>query len=182
MKVKFRFRRNFAGSSEMRIRLLALDCDGVLTDGHVWFSEQGNQVFKRYSFQDIMGLNLAQRAGVRIALISGEPIPKNLMKKLDIRKKYRTVKNSPFFRQNIKNKAAELQQIMKNCSVRSKETIYVGDDVNDIDAIRLAGFGVSVKNAPKRVRQIAKMITQANGGSGAVREIIEKLILNNKKV
>lgn len=163
-------------SKKHTIRLIALDCDGVLTDGHVWFFENAPQVLKRYSFKDIMGLNLAQRAGFRIAIISGEKIAKALVRKIDIRKIYPDVKHPPIVMEKIRNKQAAIKQAMEKCSVSSRETLYIGDDVNDIAAMETVKTSVAVQDANPMVKRIAKIVTKAKGGKGAVREIVDYLI------
>ena len=162
----------------MKIRLIVTDCDGVLTDGSIWMAEKSSEILKRYSFKDIMGLNIAQRLGIRVALMSAEPISKLLQSKLDIRKKY-GVKYPPFILERVSNKKSKLVELMKKLAIKSSETLFIGDDVNDIAAMKTTGFSATVTNALPVVKKAAKYTSHTKGGFGAVREIVEKIVLSN---
>jgi len=117
---------------------------------------------------------MAQRSGVLVAIISGEKVSKSIVKKLDLRKQEKRVRHAPIVKSQCRNKAGVLKSILKKYQISAKNTIYIGDDINDIPAIRMVGIGVAVRNAPKQVKAVARLVTTRDGGNGAVREIIEK--------
>jgi 3-deoxy-D-manno-octulosonate 8-phosphate phosphatase (KDO 8-P phosphatase) len=146
---------------------LAMDVDGVLTDGGVWWGPDGEE-WKRVSFADIMGLSLARRAGIIPALISGEnsPFVDHIAKKLLIR---HVIKG-------CRDKAAALRQFSSESGLSLAEICYVGDDINDLPAMEIAGYSVAPPNAAAEVLARASLITRATGGNGAVREIVNALL------
>lgn len=146
---------------------MALDVDGVLTDGGLWWSASGEEL-KRFCFADIMGLSLARRAGLQLALISGEnsPLVDRYAEKLLIR---HVVKG-------CRNKAAALKEFANATGIRLQETCFMGDDVNDLPPMQIAGLSAAPANAVKDVLATAEFITKSTGGNGAVRELIEALL------
>lgn len=151
-----------------RIRALAMDVDGVLTDGCFWWGPGGAE-WKRFCFADVMGLSLARRAGLKLALISGEdsPLVDRYAKKLHIA---HVVKG-------CRDKAAALREFAAAAGVELADVCYMGDDVNDLPAMQIAGFSAAPANAAGDVLGSADFIAKSAGGSGAVRELIEKLLL-----
>jgi 3-deoxy-D-manno-octulosonate 8-phosphate phosphatase (KDO 8-P phosphatase) len=150
-----------------RIKAIALDVDGVLTDGGVWWGPDGEE-WKRFCFSDIMGLSLARKAGLTLALISGEDSP--LVDRLA------TKVNIPFVEKNCKDKAAALRRFAKQFQVGLDEVCFMGDDVNDLAALALAGLAASPADARPVVRQNCSFISQAKGGNGAVRELVDAIL------
>jgi 3-deoxy-D-manno-octulosonate 8-phosphate phosphatase (KDO 8-P phosphatase) len=146
---------------------LALDVDGVLTDGSVWWSSGGEE-WKRFGFADIMGLSLARRSGLKVALISGEnsPLVDHFARKLHIE----------FAVKGCRDKAAALDDFAKQTGIALRAICYMGDDVNDLAAMRLAGCSAAPANASLRVREIVKIVTGRTGGDGAVRELVERIL------
>jgi len=149
------------------IRAVAIDVDGVLTDGTFWWGPNG-QEWKRFSFRDVMGISRARRAGLIFALISGEdsPLVDRIALKLGIDDVFK----------GCKDKAAALQEFARRRDLRVAEIAFMGDDVNDLGAMQLAGLAAVPANAEKTVRQHAKFVSQYDGGMGAVRELVEFLI------
>jgi 3-deoxy-D-manno-octulosonate 8-phosphate phosphatase (KDO 8-P phosphatase) len=153
-----------------KVKALALDVDGVLTDGGVWWGPDG-QEWKRFSFVDIMGVSLAVKAGLRVALISGEdsPLVDRFAQKFAL---------TDIFK-GCRDKAGALQQFAKQNQLALEEIAFMGDDVNDLGAMRAAGWSAAPLNAVASVRSAAQFVTQHRGGDGAVREVID-LILQNR--
>jgi 3-deoxy-D-manno-octulosonate 8-phosphate phosphatase (KDO 8-P phosphatase) len=149
------------------LRAIALDVDGVLTDGGVWWGPDG-QEWKRFSFADIMGVSLARKAGFIVALISGEdsPLVDRFAAKLGI----------IYVEKNCKDKASALRQFAACASVSLSEICFMGDDVNDLQAMQLAGMAAAPANAQPAVRRIAAFVANSNGGNGAVRELVDALL------
>jgi len=147
-----------------RIRAIALDVDGVLTDGGFWWGAGGEEL-KRFSFIDVMGLSLARRAGFVIALISGEdsPLVDRYAEKMKIR---HVAKGS-------RDKAGALRSLSSETGFNLEEFCYMGDDINDIPAMQIAGVSFAPANAHELVLSRAQIVTSKAGGHGAVREMID---------
>jgi 3-deoxy-D-manno-octulosonate 8-phosphate phosphatase (KDO 8-P phosphatase) len=156
-----------AGPQLARVRALVMDVDGVLTDGGLWWGPGGEE-WKRFCFADIMGLSLARRAGLTLALISGEnsPLVDRYAEKMLIR---HVVKN-------CRDKAAALRAFAAETNIPLEEICFVGDDVNDLAAIDLAGFSAAPANASPAVLERVHFVARAVGGNGAVRELVDAFL------
>jgi len=152
--------------SAKRIQLVALDFDGVLTDGGMYLSADGSAA-KKVSFQDIMGLSRWQRRGRLVALVSGEdcPVARAFAAKLSLQ--------HAFF--GVKQKADVLRDLMSELHLGDDEVCFMGDDINDIQAMSIAGLAATVPHAPRRVLSVADWLSPTPAGSGAVRELLEYL-------
>jgi len=150
-----------------KIKAIAMDVDGVLTDGGVWWGPNGEE-WKRFCFADIMGLSLAREAGFVLALISGEdsPLVSRLAKKMRIKD----------VALNCQQKAAALTEFVKQHDLVLEEVCFMGDDVNDIPALEIAGLSAAPSNAQPAVLAKCKFVTKASGGNGAVRELVNHLL------
>lgn len=148
------------------IRAIALDVDGVLTDGGFWWGTDGEEL-KRFCFADVMGLSLARRAGIVLALVSGEntPLVDRYASKLHIN---HVVKG-------CRDKAAALRQISNDTGIDLAGFCFMGDDINDLAPMRIAGVSAAPSNAAPMVIRESKLVTERPGGNGAVRELIETL-------
>jgi len=157
-----------------RITAIALDVDGVLTDGGVWWGPNGEE-WKRFCFADIMGLSLARKAGFTLAFISGEdsPLVSRLARKVQVKDTDITL--------NCKDKAAALTDFAKRHHLSLKEICFMGDDVNDIAALEIAGFSSAPANAQPAVMAKCELITKASGGNGAVRELVNHLLAGQQQ-
>jgi len=152
------------------IRALALDVDGVLTDGGVWWGEDGSEL-KRFSFADIMGVSLAGKAGLTVTLISGEDSP--------LVDRFASKMNIADVTKGCKDKASALRAFADRQGLTLDDICFMGDDVNDVRAMEIAGFSAAPANAQHSALQAARFVTKANGGNGAVRELVD-MILENK--
>jgi len=154
-----------------RVDAIALDVDGVLTDNSVFWGENGEEL-KRFSFADIMGVARARRLGVVFALISGEdsPIVSRFATKLGIEHVYK----------GCKDKALALRQFSASAGIGLESVCFMGNDLNDIDAMQLAGLSAAPSDAHKSALGIASKVTSRPGGHGAVRELIDELVLDDK--
>ncbi len=150
-----------------RIESVALDVDGVLTDGTFWWGPNGEE-FKRFSFADVMGISLASKAGLRFALISGEESPQldRFAAKMKIEDVYK----------GCRDKRAALEDFISKHGLSAEQVCFVGDDVNDIPALKCAGFPVAVGSANPSVFEYAAYRTERPGGDGAVREVLDLLL------
>ncbi|MEX0939154.1 MAG: HAD hydrolase family protein [Pirellulales bacterium] len=153
-----------------RIELLLCDVDGVLTDGGVWFDNQGIEA-KQFHIRDGMGIHLWQRAGYRCGLVTGRTSQVVKLRAAEL--------GINILRQGIGEKLIAVQQILDELNLSAEQACYVGDDLNDLPVIRSVGLGVAVADAADEVRQAAHYTTSMDGGRGAVRETVE-LILKNQ--
>jgi 3-deoxy-D-manno-octulosonate 8-phosphate phosphatase (KDO 8-P phosphatase) len=151
------------------IKAIALDVDGVLTDGSFWWDAAGAEL-KRFSFRDVMGVSRASRQGIIFALISGEknPVVDRYAEKLHILHVW----------QGCREKEVALREFAEKCNCMLEEIAFMGDDVNDLAAIALAGFSAAPADAHHSVRDAVDMVTGHPGGNGAVREMLDHLLGN----
>jgi 3-deoxy-D-manno-octulosonate 8-phosphate phosphatase (KDO 8-P phosphatase) len=149
------------------IRGLALDVDGVLTDGTVWWGPAGEE-FKRFSFVDIMGVSRACKAGLLVALVSGEdsPLVDRYANKFQIQDCFKA----------CKDKAAAVREFARRRELKLEEICFMGDDINDLAAMAISGFSAAPANAHPAARQQANLVTQRDGGLGAVRELVDLIL------
>jgi 3-deoxy-D-manno-octulosonate 8-phosphate phosphatase (KDO 8-P phosphatase) len=154
------------------LKAIVLDVDGVLTDGGVWWGPGGEE-WKRFSFADIMGVSLARKAGFAVGLISGEDsaLVDRFAAKLGI----------AHVEKNCKDKASALRRFAERAGFSLTEICFMGDDVNDLAAMELAGLAAAPANAQPAVRRRAAFVSANNGGHGAVRELIDTLLAAHAK-
>ena len=150
-----------------RIQAIAFDVDGVLTDGGVWWGPAGEE-WKRFSFADIMGVSLARRAGLGLALISGEdsPLVDRYAKKMHIGHVYK----------GCRDKATALLEFASATGVPLANICFMGNDINDLPAVHIAGFSAAPATASKDVLSSVHFISRQNGGNGAVRELVDVIL------
>lgn len=149
------------------VQLLVLDVDGVLTDGHIIYDDQGREL-KFFCVQDGAGLKYWHRAGRRSAVITGResPIVARRAEELGL----------AAVRQKALNKLPALREVLAELDVPAERTAYVGDDLPDIPPMRECGLRFAVDNAVDEVKRVADCVIPRRGGNGAVRWVIEKLL------
>jgi len=149
------------------IKAIAMDVDGVLTDGGVWWGPNGEE-WKRFHFADIMGLSLARKSGMVIALLSGEdsPLVDRLAEKLGITDVHK----------GCKDKASALRAFSGRHGLHLQEICFIGDDVNDLPALAIVGLSACPVDARPVVRENCQVVTKLSGGNGAVREVVDMLL------
>jgi len=149
------------------IKAVALDVDGVLTDGTFIWGPNGEE-YKQFSFSDVMGISLASKAGIIFALISGEDnsLIDRFAEKMKIADTYK----------GTKDKAAALTSFAKKNKIVLNQICFMGDDVNDIGVLELAGLSAAPANAHESVKRKVKFVTTKAGGNGAVRELIDFIL------
>ena len=154
-------------STLARIRAIALDVDGVLTDGGLWWGPNGEE-WKRFCFADIMGISLARRAGLEFTLISGEESP--------LVDRYAHKMLIQHVTKGCRDKAAALRGFSASTGIALADISYMGDDVNDVPAMQLCGFAAAPANAARDVLSRVDFVARNTGGNGAVRELIDALL------
>ena len=155
-----------------RIKLLIMDCDGVLTDGRLYFSAAGEEL-KVFHARDGQGIVEWHKAGFRSAIISGRnsPIVEMRGKQLGIE----------FILQGRKEKISAFNELIAIAGVTADETAFVGDDTPDAQVFPFVGLAVAVGDAHDAVKAAAHHVTTLDGGRGAVREVIDLLIHAKKE-
>jgi YrbI family 3-deoxy-D-manno-octulosonate 8-phosphate phosphatase len=150
-----------------RIELILSDVDGVLTDGGIWYDNQGVEL-KGFHIRDGLGIKLWQRAGFRFGLLTARSshIVKLRASELDI----------DIVRQGFEDKLPTALEIIRDSGLAESQVCYIGDDLTDLPVIRQVGLGVAVADAVDEVRTAAAYVTHLPGGRGAVRELIETIL------
>jgi 3-deoxy-D-manno-octulosonate 8-phosphate phosphatase (KDO 8-P phosphatase) len=153
------------------IKLLLLDVDGVMTDGGLYFSNSGDE-FKRFNSQDGYGITKLQRAGIKVGIITGRlsKIVKRRAKELEITEVY----------QNFKNKIDAYKSIKNKFDLTDANIAYIGDDEFDLAVLKCVGFSAAPADAVPVVKKQVHYVCVRSGGNGAVREVID-LILKNQR-
>lgn len=149
------------------IKLLLMDCDGVLTDGRVWLMSDGEQQ-KGFHVRDGLGLELLHSAGIKTGVISG-------LSSVALERRAQALKID-YLRQGTPNKLGAFAEILALAQLAETEVGYVGDDLSDIPLLQRVGFAVAVADAVEEVRSVAHLTTEARGGFGAVREVVEFIL------
>jgi 3-deoxy-D-manno-octulosonate 8-phosphate phosphatase (KDO 8-P phosphatase) len=154
-----------------RIRVLLMDVDGVLTDGHVYlqsFPDGSAHEAKAFHSQDGAGLKLAHDAGLRTGVITGR-------KSAAVERRAKEV-GMAFVYQGYAQKLPAYEEILRRAGVSEDEVAYIGDDLPDLPVMERSGLAVAVANAVAEVRQAAHYVTQRGGGDAGVRETIEQIL------
>ncbi len=149
------------------IKLLLMDCDGVLTDGRITLLPQGDEQ-KSFHVRDGHGLVLWHRAGLRSGIISGRSstLVNRRADELGI----------AFVRQGTWNKMVDFEEVLAEAGAGPAETAFIGDDVTDIPLMQRVELAIAVADATEETKRSAHYITELRGGQGAVREIIEIML------
>ena len=150
-----------------RIKLLLMDCDGVLTDGRLWLTEEGDDQ-KSFNTKDGLGLSLLHRAGLQSGIISGRTSRAVTRRAQEL--------GIEFVRQGDPDKIKAFEQVLQQAAVDENEVAFIGDDLNDIPLMQRSELAVAVADAVEETRSVAHYVTQAAGGRGAVREVIELIL------
>ncbi|WP_018152138.1 KdsC family phosphatase [Leeia oryzae] len=150
-----------------KIRLMAFDVDGVLTDGRLYLNDRGEEM-KAFNTLDGHGLKMLQASGVELAIITGRK-----SETVALRSKNLGIKH---VFQGVEHKKAAFAELLATLGVAPEEAGFMGDDVVDLPPMRMSGLAVSVPAAPEVVRQYAHYVTQKQGGEGAVRELCEAIM------
>ncbi|MDH3504732.1 MAG: HAD hydrolase family protein [Nitrospirota bacterium] len=149
------------------LRLFATDVDGVLTDAGMYYGESGEEL-KKFHTRDGMGIKLLQAQGLVTAIITMEntKIVARRGEKLGI----------PEVFQGAKDKVAVLCYLSEKYGIPFGQMAYMGDDVNDVEALKTVGYAAAPADCVEQVRQVVHYVCKKNGGEGAVREVIDKIL------
>lgn len=149
------------------IKLFVLDVDGVLTDGTIWLTGNGEE-FKRFHTHDGVGLRRLQKSGVTLAIISGRT-------SVSVTKRMAEL-NIPLVFQGCQDKLPVFYKLIEELNITPQEAAYMGDDLPDIPVMQVTGLSIAVANACPEVKAVAHWQTEKSGGMGAVREACDRLL------
>ena len=149
------------------IRIMLTDVDGVLTDGGIYYTEKGD-IMKKFHVRDGMGITLMKKYEILTIIVTKEktPMVKQWSKRMKIEKLY----------DGIIQKEKILEKICKKYNVNSNVVAYIGDDVNDIDLLKIVGFSICPNDAIEDVKKNCNYVCKAKGGEGVLREIADIII------
>lgn len=153
-----------------KIKALAMDVDGVLTDAGMYYSERGDE-FKKFNTRDAQGVELLLKNGFLVAIITKEKtkLIKRRAKKMKVKNVF----------QGVDDKLSCLKEFASANNITLDEIAYTGDDINDLDVLRSVGLSIAVNDATDRVKNVCNYVTKTRGGCGAVREVCELLLDKN---
>ncbi|HID37928.1 MAG TPA: 3-deoxy-D-manno-octulosonate 8-phosphate phosphatase [Calditrichaeota bacterium] len=160
-------------SKLVKIKLILMDVDGVLTDGEIIYSSDGAEI-KKFNVQDGMGITLARMAGLKTGIITGRI--SEMVKRRAEELKFDIVSQGSF------NKLPRYEQIKQQFNLTDEEIAYIGDDILDLSILKKVGFSAAVANARDEVKAICDYVTIHQGGQGAVREVIDKILIRQDKL
>ena len=150
-----------------RVRLLTCDVDGVLTDGRIFYADDGSEI-KAFSSLDGLGIKLLQDSGAIVAWITGSTAPA-----VTNRARMLGVKHVVL---GAANKLEPWEQLRRQLGLAPEQCAHIGDDLPDLPILVRCGLAVTVPNAPAPMQQHAQFVTRAHGGGGAVRELCELIL------
>ena len=149
------------------IKLFLTDCDGCLTDGGMYYSENGDEL-KKFNTRDGMGFRLLRERGIVTGIITSESVDLNRRRaeklKLDI------------LEAGCKDKVLAVKRICEERGIDLTNVCYIGDDINDVELLKIVGYGCAPADAMLEAKEAAKYITNAKGGEGVIREVIRKIM------
>ncbi|MDR0249857.1 MAG: HAD-IIIA family hydrolase [Burkholderiales bacterium] len=149
------------------VRLLICDVDGVLTDGRIYFNDDGVES-KAFFATDGVGLKLLQRAGIEIAWITGSRAPAVMHRARALGVKHVVM--------GVFDKLTPWRELCTQLNIAPEACAYIGDDLPDLPLLSVCGLAVAVPYAPEALKQAAHYVTQKPGGGGAVREVCDLIL------
>ena len=155
-----------------KIKLIAMDFDGVFTDGGIYLGND-ELSFRKFDSKDGMGIKLLQQISVKIALISGSN-----SKIIDKRANHLGIK---IIKKGISDKSKSIKEIKDYLKIKTEEILFLGDDVNDLSVLPIVGLFFTPFDGHNACKKKASYIGKLNGGNGFVREVADKIILAKDK-
>ncbi|WP_374634546.1 KdsC family phosphatase [Ferrovibrio sp.] len=156
-----------------KIKLLSLDLDGTLTDGGLYYAEDGSEL-RKYHVQDGLGIVMCMKEGIEVCLLtlSNTGAIAKRAERLRIKR----------YEMGILDKLTRIRAFCTEMGIGLDEVAHVADDVNDLPLLRSIGLPIAVANARPEVKAVSAYVTQARGGDGAVREVCDLLLHHSKHV
>ncbi len=155
-----------------KIKLLALDVDGVLTDGTIYIGNEG-EIFKGFNAKDGMGISCALRSGIKVAIVTG--------RKSEIVRRRAEELGIIAVLEGVRDKKIALEQLAWQHNLKLEQVAYIGDDLNDIAPMLACGLSLAPADAADAALDVADFVLYNDGGRGAVREAIELILMSQDK-
>jgi 3-deoxy-D-manno-octulosonate 8-phosphate phosphatase (KDO 8-P phosphatase) len=155
------------------IRLMALDVDGIMSDGRIYFSASGDEL-KAFNILDGLGLKQLMAAGITVAVITGRRSPLTEKRMTDL--------GIPHLLQGREDKRTALLEMVDLLGIPASDVAYMGDDLPDLPALRYAGLSITVPNGYWLLQEHADYCTRSRGGDGAVREACDLILASQGKL
>lgn len=152
---------------ERKIKFLVIDVDGTMTDAGIYYDEYGNE-FKKFCTKDAAGFFAAYQVGIKIMVLTGRECTATARRMTEMKVEY--------LYQDVKNKAEFLQKFIEENNILKEELGYIGDDLNDLLPMKLAGYVGCPLDSCSEIKESADYVSSVKGGYGAVRDIIEHLL------
>lgn len=151
------------------VKMFLTDCDGCLTDGGMYYSENGDEL-KKFNTKDGYGLGLLKSYGIICGIVTGENVELNYRRaeklKLEI------------YEAGCLDKLETIRRLCAQYNIDISEVVYVGDDLNDLEVIKAVGFGCCPSDACDEIRKAVHYVSSLNGGHGAIRDVVEYILKN----
>lgn len=148
------------------IKMFLTDCDGCLTDGGMYYSENGDEL-KKFNTRDGMGFKLLREKGIITGIVTSENVDLN-------RRRAEKLKLDELI-SGCTDKVTAVKGLCEKFGIKLENVAYVGDDINDLEVIKMVGFGCAPADAMPQVKEAAKYVTKAKGGEGVIREVVSLL-------
>ena len=158
-------KKNGMNAEKKAVKMLVTDCDGCLTDGGMYYSENGDEL-KKFNTRDGMAFSIARKAGVVCGIITGEDTQLNRRRAAKMK--------MDFIENGITDKLTVIKEKAAQYGISLEEIAYVGDDINDIDVLKSVGHAFCPSDANEKVKEVATQL-EAKGGEGVIREVIKLL-------
>lgn len=146
------------------IKLIVIDVDGTMTDGGIYYDEHGNET-KKFCTKDAAGFFAAKQVSIKTMILTGRECAATTRRMKELKADY--------VFQNIKDKVSYLKKFMEDNNIKKEELAYIGDDLNDLPPMSLAGYIGCPSDSCSEIKEIASYVSPVKGGSGAVRDVIE---------
>jgi 3-deoxy-D-manno-octulosonate 8-phosphate phosphatase (KDO 8-P phosphatase) len=154
----------------MKLKLLVIDVDGTLTDSSIYYDENGNEL-KKFCTKDAAGFFAAKACGIKTMILTGRECKATTRRMKEMKVDY--------LYQNVKDKYNFLNKFIQEKNIKHEEIGYIGDDLNDLQPMRLAGFKACPSDSCKEVLNISDYISDVSGGHGVVRDVVEYVLSDN---
>lgn len=151
-------------------KLVITDIDGVMTDGGMYYTAEGD-IMKRFSVKDGWGVIFLRKLNIPLAIMTGEDTQ-------IVAKRAEKLKIEYCFL-GVKNKVEKAEELCRKLGITLHEVAFIGDDINDLGLLRKVGFSCSPSNTPEYIKKEVNYVTSAHGGYGAFREFVEKILADN---
>lgn len=148
------------------IKMFLTDCDGCLTDGGMYYSEKGDEL-KKFNTRDGMGFAMLRQKGIITGIVTSESVDLN-------RRRAEKLKLN-ILEAGCKDKLSAIKRICDERGIALENLCYIGDDINDLEAVKAVGYGCCPADAMPEVKAVAKYVTKVKGGEGVIREVVQAI-------